>query len=187
MPIPTVTTPRLTLRPFEATDAEPVYRILLQENIPQYFPPSTPPTLEKAKRLIERQLAHWEEHGLGWWAVQPRDGDTLIGWNGLQYLPETGEVEVGYLLSKDTWGKGYATEGARAGLQFGFETLGLTTIIGLVHPDNVASQRVLLKCGMAFLVEAEYFGMTLRKYAIDRAPAPGPHTPSDRPGPSALR
>jgi [ribosomal protein S5]-alanine N-acetyltransferase len=167
MTIPTLSTPRLTLRPFEAEDAEPLHRILLQENILQYFPPSTPPTLEKAQRIIDHQLTHWADHGLGWWAVQLREGDDLIGWNGLQYLPETGEVEIGYLLSKDAWGRGYATEGARAGLQFGFETLGLTTIIGLVHRDNVASQRVLLKCGMTFLAESEYFGMILRKYTID--------------------
>ena len=168
MTIPTITTSRLTLRPFDEADAEPLYRILLQEGILQYFPSSTPPSLEKAQRLIQRQLAHWDEHGLGWWAVQLRNEDTLVGWNGLQYLPETGEVEIGYLLSKDCWGKGFATEGARAGLQFGFETLGLTTIIGLVHPDNVASQRVLLKCGMTFVAEAEYFGMTLGKYATGR-------------------
>ena len=169
MTIPTMTTPRLILRPFEPADAQPLYRILFQENILQYFPTTTPPTLERMQAFVTRHLAHWDDHGFGWWAVQPRDGNTLIGWNGLQYLPETDEVEVGYLLSRDYWGRGLATEGARVGLQFGFETLGLTRIIGLVHPENTASQRVLQKIGMTFVEQAEYFGMMLCKYAVDGA------------------
>jgi len=52
----------------------------------------------------------YEEYNLGWWAVVPDGQPDLIGWNGLQYLPETGEVEVVYLLSKRFWGRGYATK-----------------------------------------------------------------------------
>ena len=67
----------------------------------------------------------------------------LIGWNGLQYLAETDEIEIGYLLAKPHWGQGLASEGARVGMDYGFDGLNIPTIIGIVHPENVASQRVL--------------------------------------------
>jgi len=168
MKIPTLTTPRLTLRCFDPNDAESLHSILGQERILQYFPGSPSPSLERVEALIQRQLAHWESHGFGWWAVQPRDHPELIGWNGLQYLPETDEVEIGYLLSKPFWGRGLATEGARAGLNFGFETLGLQTIIGIVHPENAASAHVLEKLGMTCTGPAIYFEMDVLRYEVGR-------------------
>ena len=132
----------------------------------QYFPNTNPPEMERVQNLIERQLMQYETYNLGWWAVVPHGQSELIGWNGLQYLPETEEVEVGYLLSKQFWGRGYATEGAKASLEFGFETLGLGQIIGLTHPDNIASQSVLKKCGLKYVEQKEYFEMTVNRYLI---------------------
>ena len=167
--IPTITTPRLDLRPFTAEDVEPLHHILQEEGILRYFPNPTSPPRERVERIIAHQLDHWAEHGLGWWAVEPRDQGELIGWNGLQFLPETDEVEVGYLLSKAYWGQVLATEGARAGLQYGFEVLGLDQIVGLVHPENRASQRVLEKLGMSFVDRSHYFGLELLRYRLDRS------------------
>ena len=165
---PTLRTPRLVLRPFALSDAELLYRILSQERILQYFPGSTSPSLERVGALIQRQLAHWETHGFGWWAVQPKEHPELIGWNGLQYLPETDEVEIGYLLSKRFWGRGLATEGGQAGMRFGFETLGLQTIVGIVHPENSASAHVLGKLGMTCTGPAVYFEMDVLRYEVGR-------------------
>jgi len=164
--IPTIITSRLTLRPFGPIDDISLHRIVNESDIMQYFPRTDPPDMERVQELIERQLAHWETHNLGWWAVVPHGQTELIGWNGLQYLPETDEVEVGYLLSKQFWGRGFATEGTRASLEFGFEALGLGQIIGLTHPENMASQNVLKKCGMRYVEQKEYFGMRLYRYAL---------------------
>jgi len=166
MEIPTLRTDRLTLRPFDAGDALPLYHILRQDGILRYFPTTVGPSLDRVEALVERQLAHWQEHGLGWWAVQPDDQPELVGWNGLQHLPETDEVEIGYLLSRDFWGMGLATEGARAGLRFGFQTVGLETIIGLVHPENARSAHVLEKLGMTCTGPAGYFEMDVVRYEI---------------------
>lgn len=165
-PIPTIITSRLTLRPFFGADDATLHRIMNEPNIMQYFPHTDPPDMERVQRIIEYQLNHWQEHHLGWWAVVPHGQTELIGWNGLQYLPETDEVEVGYLLSRQFWGQGLATEGAKASLQFGFEQRGLKRIIGLTHPDNKASQKVLLKCGLGFVDVSNYFDMRLNRYAI---------------------
>lgn len=162
--IPTLTTTRLTLRPFTAADVEPLHLILQQERILRYFPRPDPPNRARVERLVAEQLQQWAEHGLGWWAVELRATGELLGWNGLQYLPETDEVEVGYLLSRPHWGQGLATEGATAALRFGFETLGLSRIVGIVHPENAASQRVLEKTGLTRINEADYFGMHVYRY-----------------------
>ena len=165
--IPTLRTRRLILRPFEEEDAGTLHQILGEEGILRYFPNPDPPPLERVQRLIAGQLKHWEEHALGWWAVQPLENPKLIGWAGLQFLPETAEIEVAYLLSKARWGQGLATEAARASLRFGFERLRLETIVALVHPENKASQRVIEKLAMTFVDQARYFGLDLYRYSID--------------------
>jgi ribosomal-protein-alanine N-acetyltransferase len=167
MDIPTVITDRLILRAFTERDAEKLCLILAEEGVLRYFPTPDPPPLDRVQKFITSQLKHWEEHGFGWWAVEPKSRQEIIGWNGLQYLLETEEVEIGFLLSTVYWGKGMATEGAKEGLRFGFEMLGLERIVGIVHPENIASQGVLKKLGMTFTNEAEYFGMKVHRYLID--------------------
>ena len=166
--IPAVTTSRLVLRPFVPEDVEPLHRIMNDREVMRYFPVADPPPLEKVDRLIQGQLKHWEAHGYGWWAVELRSDSQLIGWSGLQFLPETNETEVAYLLGKPFWGRGLATEGARAGLRFGYEELGLEKIVAIVHPDNVASRRVIEKLGMHGGDRAHYFGMDVYHYALER-------------------
>lgn len=166
MKIPTITTARLTLRAFTETDIDPLHSILGEKDILRHFPRTDSPSRDRVAELIAHQLKHWEELGYGWWAVELRSQNGIIGWNGLQLLPETKEVEVGYLLSKAFWGQGLATEGARASVQYGFEYLGLEAIIGITHPENIASQRVLEKLGMSFDGRAHYFGMDCFHYSI---------------------
>jgi RimJ/RimL family protein N-acetyltransferase len=169
MEAPTVVTERLILRSFTEQDSGALYRIMNEDDVLRYFPNSRPPAPETVERLIGRRLQHWQEHGYGWWAVELREQPGLIGWNGLQYLPDTDEVEVGYLLSRENWGRGLAVEGACEGLRYGFEKLGLGEIVGIVHPENLASQRVLEKLGMVRTAETEYFGMAVYRYAINAA------------------
>ncbi len=169
MSIPAITTSRLILRAFTEEDVDPLHRILGTKDILRYFPNPGSPPRDKVERLISAQLKHWEEHGYGWWAVEPRSEKQLIGWSGLQFLPETDEVEVGYLLAQAFWGKGLATEAAQASLQYGFKNFDVESIIAIVHPENVASQRVIEKLGMSFVDQAHYFGMDCYRYSIERS------------------
>lgn len=166
MTIPERTTDRLCLRGWRSSDVADLHRILEQPGILRYFPNPNPPSLQQVKQLIEGQVEHWRGHGFGWWAVKECASGMLIGWSGLQYLPETDEVEIGYLLGKPYWGRGLATEGGRVGLAFAFQDLSMTEIVGIVHPENVASQRVLVKLGLDFTARAVYFGMDCLRYAI---------------------
>jgi RimJ/RimL family protein N-acetyltransferase len=166
--IPTIKTEHLTLRPLTMKDLDPMFRVFSEPDILKYFPNPNPPTIDRVQKMIENQIQHWREYDLGWWAVVPHGETELAGWNGLQYLPETNETEVGYMLSRTFWGKGYSTEGAYAGLKYGFKNLRLDQIVGLTHPENIASQRVLLKCGMNFTYQAKYFGMEMLRFQIAR-------------------
>jgi ribosomal-protein-alanine N-acetyltransferase len=164
MTIPTLATERLILRGWTEADAALLHRIYCQEGVLRYFPQPEPPPRERIDKLIQSQLDRWEKDGYGLWAVDLKESGTLIGWCGLQFLQETDEIEVGYLLGRPYWGNGYATEAALASLHFAFETVGLRSVIAIVHPENIASQRVIEKLGMDFVDENHYFGMDCYRY-----------------------
>lgn len=169
MPIPTLTTERLKLRPFSTNDAESLWRILDQPNVLRYFPRQTSPTLEQVQRLVAAQLTHWQNFGYGWWAVILTKTNHFIGWAGLQYLPDTDEIEVAYLLDPAHWGRGLATEAAMKSLDFGYGELNIPQIVAIVHPENGASIRVIEKLGMTFTCRTTYFGMDCFRYELDQA------------------
>jgi RimJ/RimL family protein N-acetyltransferase len=169
MQIPTLETRRLVLRPWSPNDAEAWFGILREEGILRYFPDPSPPPRAKADRYIAHHLAHWEEHGYGHWAVVTPSDSRVVGWSGLEYLPELRETEVAYLLSKSVWGHGFASEAAQAAIRFGFEAAGLEAIIGLVHQDNIASISVLEKCGLRLADRIRLWGMDMCRYRIHRA------------------
>ncbi len=167
---PSIYTARLSLRPLQSGDAGVLHRIYQSGGVLRYFPSPVPPGLEKVERFISGQQAHWEQHGYGNWGILPNGESEVIGWAGLQYLPELDETEVGYLLDRPYWGQGYATEAAVASINFGFEHFSLDHIIALVHPHNLASIRVIVKCGMVFQDTMSLWGMELRRYRIVRPP-----------------
>jgi RimJ/RimL family protein N-acetyltransferase len=172
--VPTLTTPRLVLRPWQLEDASVLFDILQQADILKYFPRTTPPPIDRVEKYIAHHHAHWQERGYGHWAVVENETKLVIGWCGLEFLPETAETEVAYLLSTPFWGKGFATEAARASLAYGFDVVRLQQVIGLVHPENIASRRVLEKNGLAYTHRAVYFGMELDRFAIEKVPG-SPH------------
>ena len=163
--IPTITTPRLILRPLDMEDRDVLFQISQEENIFRYFPTQAAWEMEKVERYINYQISHWEKYDYGHWAVTLRETGQLMGWDGLEFLPDTNEIEVGYLFSTEFWGKGYATEATSKAVQFGLDS-GLKEIIGLTHPDNIASQRVLEKSGLSFTRRQFYFGMEMFRFAI---------------------
>ena len=98
-----------------------------------------------------------------------RQSGGLVGWCGIGHLPETDETEVAYLLSRSCWGQGLATEAAWRAREFGFEDICLGDISGLVHPDNAASRRVLVKVGMTLVDRAHYFGIDVDRFRLQRS------------------
>lgn len=165
---PELLTPRLRLRRFVTQDAEDLFGVLGGKDVLKYFPPMPSPSLTLAERMIERIGEQWEADGYGLWAVESRDTARLLGRCGFQYLPETKEVEIDYILGPEHWGRGIASEAASTALQHGLDDLGFTRVIGIVHPENLASRAVLKKIGMTFDVQTEYFGMLMDRYLVER-------------------
>jgi len=112
----------------------------------------TPLDRDASDAMIARMEAHFERHGFGLWAVEIPGVAPLAGYVGLQRSPFDASftpcVEIGWRLAADTWGKGYATEGARTALRYGFQTLGLREILSWTVPSNERSRRVMEKLGM---------------------------------------
>jgi ribosomal-protein-alanine N-acetyltransferase len=165
---PSLKTTNLTFRPLQEKDAKALYRIYQTEGVLQYFPMPVPPAFEKVQRFIHNQQAHWGEFGYGNRGILPEGEAEIIGWAGLQYLPELNETEVGFLLDKPFWGKGYATEAAMASMQFGFNRIKMDHIIALVHPDNLASRRVIEKCGLTYQDTLLLWGIQLMRHRMER-------------------
>jgi [ribosomal protein S5]-alanine N-acetyltransferase len=168
--IPNLQTPRLLLRPLQPGDAAVLHRLYQGDGVVRFFPFPVPTPLELLERFVTRQQEHWSLYGRGNWGILPQGEDEIIGWAGLQFLPELNETEVGYLLGRPFWGRGYATEAAQASLRFGFEQLALDHIIALVDPENFASQRVIQKCCMAYVDRLFMWDMHFLRYRLD-APA----------------
>lgn len=164
--VPTFHTQRLQLRPFTPEDIQPLFAILQTPDIMQYFPNPLTPDLPRVERIVNNTIAHWREHGYGWWALELLYKSVLVGWCGLTFLPETEETEVAYLIAQEHWGQGLVPEAARFSLEFGFQTIGLERIICLTHPENFRSQRVAQKIGMRYVDTQEYFGMQCRRYEV---------------------
>lgn len=162
-----LTTPRLVLRDFRDGDADDLYAMDGDDRVMRYIGTGMPGrSYEQCAEAIPRIMTKAvEQPGYGLLHASLRDDGAFIGASGLFLLPETGEVEVAYRLPFVCWGRGYATEMARALLDHGFGALGLTRIIGLTFPENVPSQRVLEKIGMRSEGEGEYYGRTMRKYS----------------------
>jgi RimJ/RimL family protein N-acetyltransferase len=116
----------------------------------EYFP--QPYTEERTRQFVERIREWWRERGYGLWAVERKDTERFIGYVGLwpATFPAhfTPAVEVGWRLAADQWGHGYATEGARAALDYGFDTLGLDEIVSFTSARNLRSIRVMERLGM---------------------------------------
>lgn len=144
-PFPIITA-RLRLRPLRRDDLDALAEVYLHPLVMRWIGSHT---REDVEREIALQLHHQESLGWSFWAVEQRDTGRMIGDCGLQPLEHRGpDVELGYDLAPDVWGRGLATEAARAVMKQAFGPLGVDHVVAVVNPDHVASQRVLEKAGL---------------------------------------
>jgi RimJ/RimL family protein N-acetyltransferase len=143
-------TDRLRLRRWLPTDLIPFAALNADPRVSEYLP--GPLSREDSDALVARIENHFNEYGFGLWAVEICDVAPFAGFIGLS-VPRfeahfTPCVEIGWRLNAEYWGHGYATEGARAVLMFGFEVLELAEIVSFTVPRNARSRRVMEKIGM---------------------------------------
>ena len=147
-----VETERLLLRPLEMGDLDAFAPVWADAVVMRHIGSGSPRDRAGSQELLERLVAHWDEHEFGLWAVVPKGEPAPVGWAGLMvpsFLPAVlPAVEVGWLLARPWWGRGLATEAGAAAIEWGFGGLGLDRLISIIYPDNTASLRVADKLGM---------------------------------------
>ncbi len=143
-------TPRLILRRQVMSDLDALWELYCDPEVTKYIPDAPKTRAEAAEELEWFLNGHPRHPELGLWATVLKENNRFIGRSGL--LPWTidgrDEVEVAYTIAREYWGKGLATEVAGAIVRYAFDTLGLTRLICLPEPENIASQRVAEKIGM---------------------------------------
>ena len=174
-----IETARLVLYPWRSTDLDEYARLLADPDVMRYITHEYGPlSYDEAKQAHARILRLWDERGFGAWAAVEKPSQKWVGKIGLDYLdrwPGADKIEVEWQLNRQFWGKGYATEGARAVIQYAFEELGLERIIAITVPHHAASRRIMEKCGLTYqgLVAVTdrrlHVPRDLVWYAIDRS------------------
>ncbi|MBH1964833.1 MAG: GNAT family N-acetyltransferase [Comamonadaceae bacterium] len=146
-----LTTPRLLLRQWRESDLEPFRVMSADEEVMKYF--TSPLSMQESDQMAQRCQALITERGWGFWAAQELDSKQFIGFIGLHIpiaaLPFSPCIEVGWRLAQDYWGKGLATEGARACLKFAFDELKADEVVSFTSIQNRRSEAVMQRLGMA--------------------------------------
>jgi [ribosomal protein S5]-alanine N-acetyltransferase len=151
MPYTFLETPRLILREWQESDYAPFIRLNADPEVMEYF--AAVRTAEETMAQIGRIVANMKKLGYGFFAVERKDNGQFIGFTGLTNAPFeswfTPCVEIGWRLSRENWGYGFATEAAKACLDYGFDRLALTEIYSFTSIHNTRSEQVMKKIGMA--------------------------------------
>jgi RimJ/RimL family protein N-acetyltransferase len=133
------------LRGWREGDAAAFEALSADGEVMRYLPAADP-------NWVRRIRAHWSEHGFGQWVVEIPEEEVFIGVVGPNHvrfaLPFAPAIEAAWRLARRCWGKGYATEAARAAIDDGFSRLGFAEIVAFTVPANHASQRVMMRLGM---------------------------------------
>jgi RimJ/RimL family protein N-acetyltransferase len=166
--IPTLETERLILRPFREDDVSALFQLSQDPDVVRYVGDRRVPTLQETWRSVAGWIGHWAMRGYGQWAIEERSSARFVGRAGIINPAEWPGPEVGYLLGRPWWGRGYATEAARAAMDWGFREFGFDELISLIDPANTASIAVAIRLGETLRDEIDLWGHPVRRYAIAR-------------------
>jgi RimJ/RimL family protein N-acetyltransferase len=183
--IPILETERLLLRPWRAADVAAYAQVIREPDVLRNWGDGL---RYRAKRAaagllarvsdVEARLAlrsmerHWQRHGLGMWALEEKASGRLIGSAGFtvleQWTADPARVEIGWLLARHAWGRGFASEAARAGLRCGFAEFGLPRVVSVALAANRRSVRVMARIGLDPVGRVRWKRLDVVWYGIDR-------------------
>ncbi|HTU32269.1 MAG TPA: GNAT family N-acetyltransferase [Candidatus Acidoferrum sp.] len=167
-------TTRLRLMPWNREDWLQLKPITQDPRVMRYISAGQPWSDEQIQEFVQRQISGFTERGFCFWRLLAKDvpdgqsEDEMIGFCGLQPLPATSEIEIGWWLAPAWWGKGLATEAAREAMRDALQRVGLDRIVAVAIPENRASIHVMEKLGMRFERETAHRGFRVALYAINR-------------------
>ena len=165
-------TPRLALREMSLDDLDFVAAMLAHPEVMRYYPRLY--SREEARTWIERQLGRYARDGHGLWLVQDRATGEPVGQVGLalQLVEGVEEPEIGYLIHRPFWRRGLATEAALGVRAWAFDILGVERVISLIRPENLPSQGVARKLGMAPGKRVQFHELEHLVFSVRRPPTP---------------
>jgi RimJ/RimL family protein N-acetyltransferase len=166
--VPQLETERLRMRPFSSRDFDAYAEIVADPDVMRYIGNGQPLSRADAWRNLAMIVGHWQLRGHGLWAAEDKVDGALVGRVGL-FNPEGWPgLELGWLLRRASWGKGYATEGARSAAAWAFSVLGCSRLLSLIRPGNFASVRVAERLGARLEGRTEVMGHEALVYVLDR-------------------
>jgi RimJ/RimL family protein N-acetyltransferase len=167
--VPELRTERLVMRGFREADLDEWAAICAEPEVMRWVGDSDGLSREDAWRRMAYVVGHWELRGFGNWALVEHDTGKLVGRAGL-YRPEAWPgLEVGWLVGREHWGRGFAPEAGRAAMEWGRNALGADRIISLIEDDNERSARVAEKLGMSVVGRTRIVNgqFEVRIFAVD--------------------
>lgn len=175
----TLETERLILRQFREEDLDAYVEMVGDPEVMQYLGSGAMNRAE-AWRNMAMILGHWRLRGFGMWAVEEKGGGAMIGRVGCWRPEGWPGLEVSWALRRESWGRGFATEAAKASLDAAFDLLAERHVISMIHGQNAASIRVARRLGMRLEGRTELFGIPVSVFGIRSGGRPVP--PPDREG-----
>ncbi|MFO0888407.1 MAG: GNAT family N-acetyltransferase [Isosphaeraceae bacterium] len=165
-----LSTDRLTLRMFTEGDLDSYAEMCADAEVMRYLGGTTMSRSE-AWRSMAMVVGHWALRGFGLWAVEERSSGAVVGRVGCWQPEGWPGLELAWTLRRAYWGKGYATEAARAALGVAFGELGKSHVISMIHSENQASIRVAQRLRMRLEGRTELLGHPVLVYGIRSSPA----------------
>jgi len=159
-------TKRLIHRRFSTRDLDKLIEMRVDSDVMRYLGGSKMQNPESLKNRLNFYISCYQDRGLGMHAMLWKNTHEMIGWSGLQPLENSNEIEVGYGMIKDFWGKGIASEAALMWLKYGFDEVGLERIVSVADEKNVASWKIMEKLGMKYVKNENHYGMDCVYYSI---------------------
>ncbi|MBZ5724558.1 MAG: GNAT family N-acetyltransferase [Acidobacteriia bacterium] len=162
-------TSRLLLDAWQGSDWEDLRPIATDVEVMRYISGGVPWSDGQIQDFVNRQAKLFAERGFCRWRLTEKASGEFIGFCGVGFWQTFPEPEIGWWLARKWWGRGLATEAARAALRDAFERVRLERIVSVAMAGNTASTRIMEKLGLEFDGEFENEGVRLVRYAIDRA------------------
>lgn len=161
-----IITKRLILRKFKKADYDEYCNILGNDEVSKWLGTGKKIDAQKVKKMMSNFKAHWSDRGYGVWAVVEKQSNKLIGHCGLNYFKDLDKTELLYAFDEKYWGRGYATESAKAVVEYTRENLTLSKLTAIAYPENIGSRKVIEKAGFTYMGNREFFGTNLAYYEL---------------------
>lgn len=169
MDIPVIETERLRLRGMSAEDLDDFAEMNASPDFAKYFGTGEPLSRWESWNVLAMLAGHWMVRQFGFWFVEEKETRRFVGRVGIWYPDGWPGIEIGWGISPKFWGKGYATEAARASRDWAFQALDLDELISVIHPENEASKRVAMRIGESFRETLTVNGKRSDIYSMSRS------------------